>query len=158
MLRLVSILVVFTGFLQAQTLSLQTLVMPSTIVYREQKPVTFALYGLVEFKTLQEVFTYVDAQTGRWQFPDEQARQRYGDDLMRRAVESRVVSMTDEEPLEVVLTHTAQELDAAIDQLPTRLYEGQHWHLNRAEYAEAFQRVRARWIEADSFAVSRQFD
>src|ERR1051326_1559117 len=124
MLRLALLLLVSAGVLQAQSVSLQTLVTPSTTVYREQKPVTFALYGLVEFKTLHEAFAYVDAQAGRWQFRDEQARQEYGNELMRRTVESRVVSMTDEEPLEVILTHTAEELRAAVSQLPEKVYEG----------------------------------
>src|ERR1051326_5360697 len=103
MLRLALLLLVSAGVLQAQSVSLQSLVTPSTIVYREQKPVTFALYGLVEFKTLHEAFAYVDAQAGRWQFPDAQARKQYGNELMRRAVESRIVSMTDEEPMAGVL-------------------------------------------------------
>ena len=64
---------------------------------------------------------------------------------MRRAVESRVVSMTDEEPLELILTHTPEELSNAIGQLPARLYEGKHWHLDRRAYGDAFQRVRSRW-------------
>ena len=147
MLRIVLLLLLSVQVLHAQNMTLQALVTPSTTVYRDQRPVTFALYGLVEFKTLQDALNYVDAQTGRWQFPDTEARQQYGDGLLRRAVESRIVSMTDEEPLEVILTHTADELSAAINQLPSRLFEGRNWQLTRETYGDAFQRVRARWTK-----------
>src|SRR5205809_649838 len=92
--------------LPAGQLTLQALVVPSTIVVHDGKPLTFALHGFIEFQRLQDLFAYVDEQAGRWQFPNEQARKEFADGLLRRGVESRVVSMLDEKPLEVLLTHT----------------------------------------------------
>ncbi len=50
---------------------------------------------------------------GRSRRPQE--RQAFGDDLLRRGVESRIVSMETELPLELVLTHTRTEVGAAVD-------------------------------------------
>jgi hypothetical protein len=133
------------GLLSAQSLTLDALVTPSTIVYHDEKPVPFALYGLVEFKTLQELFSYVDAQAGRWQFPNPGARNEFARSLLDRGVESRVISMVDEKPLEAILTHTREELDAAIDRLPAPLFEGRNWRLDALAYRRAFDRVRDRW-------------
>jgi hypothetical protein len=52
--------------LQAQQISLQALVTPSTTITKEGHRVTFALYGFVEFASLAQVFPYIDAQTRRW--------------------------------------------------------------------------------------------
>jgi len=133
------------GLLWAQSLTLDALVTPSTIVPHDEKPVPFALYGLVEFKTLRELFSYVDAQAGRWQFPSQRARNEFAQGLLQRGVESRVISMIDEKPLEVILTHTREELDAAINRLPAPLFEGRHWRLDAPAYRQAFDRVRDRW-------------
>jgi hypothetical protein len=43
---------------------------------------------------------------------DEQRRQLAGD-LLRRGIESRVISMEDERPLETLITHTSEELRQA---------------------------------------------
>jgi hypothetical protein len=131
--------------LSAQTLTLDALVTPSTIVYRDQKPVPFALYGLVEFQTLRELFTYVDTEAGRWRFSSPAARDEFAQSLLQRGVESRVISMVTEEPLEVILTHTGEQLDAAIDRLPAPLFQGRNWRLDPASYRQAFEHVRDRW-------------
>src|ERR1051325_11186418 len=72
--------------------NLASLVTPSTALYQGEKPLPFALCGLIEFKTVAEMFAYVDEQTGRWTFPTAEARRQFADDLMRRGVESRIVS------------------------------------------------------------------
>ena len=84
---------------------------PSAVFVKDGQPVTFALLGFIEFKTLEELFAYIDREAGRWSFPSAAARQAYGDGLLRRGVESRLVSMTYEKPLELLLTHTREELD-----------------------------------------------
>ena len=147
MMLLLLLLLLFlpAGLLSAQSLTLDALVTPSTIVYHDEKPVPFALYGLVEFKTLRELFSYVDAQAGRWQFPTERARNEFALSLLQRGVESRVISMVEEKPLEVILTHTREELDAAINRLPAPLFEGRNWRLDARAYRQAFDRVRDRW-------------
>ncbi len=145
MIVLLLLLFIPAGLLSAQSLTLEALVTPSTIVVHDEKPVPFALYGLVEFKTLQELFSYIDAQAGRWQFPGQRARAEFAQGLLQRGVESRVISMLDEKPLEAILTHTREELDAAINRLPTPVFEGRNWRLDAPAYREAFDRVRDRW-------------
>src|SRR5205814_6661637 len=56
--------------------------------------------------------------------------------LLREAVESRVVSMTDERPLEMLVTHTAQEVKDAIALVKEPLPTG---------YMEAFLQVQEKW-------------
>ena len=50
----------------AQQISLQALVKPSTVIVKDGHPVTFALHGFIEFKSLSEMLSYVDSQTQRW--------------------------------------------------------------------------------------------
>jgi hypothetical protein len=103
----------FAGWLFAQELSLQALVTPSTVVIKDGHPVTFAIHAFIEFKSLNDAFSYIESQTPRWKSSDKldlAARQRLGRQLVHEAVESRVVSMIDERPLEVLITHTAEEL------------------------------------------------
>ncbi len=91
-----------TALLQAQQLSLQSLVTPSTVILKDGRPVTFALHGFIEFKSLSELFPYIDSQTTRWK-PDAitaEQRQNLAHELLRRGIESRIISMTDERPLE----------------------------------------------------------
>jgi len=126
-------------------LTLATLVTPSTVVYHDDRPLTFALYGLIEFKTVNDMFAYVDEQVGRWKFPTAEVRQHFADDLMNRGVESRIVSMATERPLEMLLTHTPEELSAVVTCLPQRVYQGRNWSLDRATYLRAFQLVQERW-------------
>ena len=123
----------------AQSLTLSDLVTPSTVVVKDGKPVTFALYGFIEFKSLSEAFHYIDSQYNRWpadgMLADVGRRGRAGE-LLLHAVESRVISMIDERPLELLLTHTEDELRQAISQVKEPLPQG---------YADAFVAVRGRW-------------
>ena len=144
-MKFLALLLLLARMASAQTLTLQDVIDPAAVISRDDKPVRFALYGLVEFSTLRESFTYIDAQAGRWRQADAAMRRKSADDLLRRAVESRVVSMVDERPLELVLTHTPDEIDAAVARLPALIFEGRNWSLDRAVYAAAFQRVRERW-------------
>ena len=126
-------------------LTLAALVTPSTVVSNEGRPLPFALYGLIEFQSVNQMFAYVDEQAGRWRFPTSEARRRFADELMRRGVESRIVSMTTETPLEILLTHTPEELKAAVACLPDPVYQGRDWSLDRSTYLRALQRVQERW-------------
>lgn len=124
-------------FAQTQQLALQEIVTPSTIVIKDGRPVTFALHGFIEFKSLAEMFPYMEVQSQRWPgaiTDDERARFRR--DLLRRGVESRIVSMADERPLEALLTHTSDELRQALANLKEPTPRG---------YAEAFLAVQEKW-------------
>ncbi|MGH9551203.1 MAG: hypothetical protein ACRD3W_17605 [Terriglobales bacterium] len=122
---------------QAQQISLQALVTPSTTIMKDGRPVTFALHGFIEFKTLAEMFSYIDSQKQRWGASlDDAARQRLASELLRRGVESRVVSMIDERPLEALATHTSGELRQALTQVKEPMPPG---------YAEAFLAVQEKW-------------
>ncbi len=122
--------------LQAQQLSLQALVTPSTTISKDGHPVTFALHGFIEFKTLAELFPYIDSQARRWNTLDDAGRQRLSRELLRRGIESRVVSMIDERPLETLVTHTSEELRQALAQVTEPVPPG---------YAEAFLAVQEKW-------------
>jgi hypothetical protein len=129
----------FAGWLFAQELSLQALVTPSTVVIKDGHPVTFAIHAFIEFKSLNDAFSYIESQTPRWKSSDKldlAARQRLGRQLVHEAVESRVVSMIDERPLEVLITHTAEELKNAIATVKEPLPPG---------YQEAFLDVQEKW-------------
>jgi hypothetical protein len=130
-------------------LTLARLVDPSTRVEVNGALVTLALHALIRFNTLTEAFRYIDEEAGRWTFANSQALQAFGDDLLGRAVESRVVSMQTELPLEVVLTHTRDELRAAVEALRREpagiLFRGRHWTASVDSYRNAFLRVRDRW-------------
>ncbi len=52
--------------LQAQQVSLQAIVTPSTTISKDGHPVLFALHGFIEFKTLADLFPYIESQTQRW--------------------------------------------------------------------------------------------
>jgi hypothetical protein len=127
--RMFVLLSVTSGLVVGEDLSLQALVSPSTVILKEGHPVTFAIHGFIEFKTLWEAFPYIESQTRRWESDSrfgETARQRLERELLRRAVESRVVSMIDERPLEILVTHTAGEVKDALQQgkraSPARLW------------------------------------
>jgi hypothetical protein len=120
----------------AQQISLQTLVTPSTVISKEGHTTTFALHGFIEFSSLSEVFPYIETQTNRWPALAASERQALAADLVRRAVESRVISMTDERPLETLVTHTAEELRQAL----TRVNEP-----TPAGYTDAFLAVQKKW-------------
>ncbi|HEX2456165.1 MAG TPA: hypothetical protein VHI99_20865 [Vicinamibacterales bacterium] len=130
-------------------LTLARLVDPTTRVEVNGRLVQLALHGLIRFDTLADLFTYIDEQSGRWTFATAQERQAFGDNLLQRGVESRVVSMQTELPLEIVLTHTRSEVGAAVDALhsadPALVFRGRHWQASVQTYREAFLRVRDRW-------------
>ena len=56
----------FCATLHAQQISLQALVTPSTVITRDGRPITFALHGFIEFRSLSELFPYIDSQAHRW--------------------------------------------------------------------------------------------
>ena len=60
--------------LQAQQVSLQALVTPSTTIMKDGRPVTFALHGFIEFKTLADMFPYIDSQKQRWKIQPGRCR------------------------------------------------------------------------------------
>jgi len=123
-----------------QLLSLPTVVTPSSVILKDGHPVTFALHGFIEFKSLAEMFPYVQSQTERWKGQlDDAARQELARELLRRGIESRVVSMVDERPLEALLTNTREELQQAISQVKEPVPEG---------YVEAFLQVQDKWKHA----------
>ena len=123
----------------AQELSLQNLVTPSTVILKDGHPVIFAIHAFIEFKSLNEAFPYIESQAQRWKTSgkfDLAARERLSRQLLREAVESRVISMTDERPLEVLITHTAKDVKSAIAAVKEPLPPG---------YEEAFLGVQEKW-------------
>lgn len=137
---LVVCLLLLPESLQAQQVSLKALVTPSTVIQKDGQPVKFALHGFIEFKSLSEMFAYVDSQTRRWQgHISEAERDNLAKDLLRRGVESRVISMTDERPLEAILTHTHEELRQALAGVKEPVPRG---------YADAFFAVEQKWKHA----------
>jgi hypothetical protein len=80
------------------------------------------------------MFPYILSQTQRWNGRlDDAARRQLARELLRRGIESRVVSMADERPLEALLTHTREELQQAIAQVREPVPDG---------YGEAFLEVQ----------------
>jgi hypothetical protein len=128
--------VILIASLPAQQISLQALVTPSSIIVKDGHPLVFALHGFIEFSSLAELFPYIDSQTQRWKSLDEVQRQDLARELLRRGVESRVVSMTDERPLETLLTHTSQEVRQAIAVVKEPVPPG---------YTAAFLEVQEKW-------------
>ena len=125
-----------TNVLTGETIPLQSIVTPSTVVFKDGHPVIFAVHGFIEFKSLAELFSYIQTQTGRWKnrndFGDTE-RQAMGRELLRRGIESRIISMADERPLEALVTHTRQELQEALGRVKEPVPPG---------YAEAFLEVQ----------------
>jgi hypothetical protein len=134
--QFVLVAVILIASLPAQQISLQALVTPSSIIVKDGHPLVFALHGFIEFKSLAELFPYVDSQTQRWKSLDEVQRQDLARELLRRGVESRVVSMTDERPLETLLTHTSHEVRQAIAAVKEPVPPG---------YTAAFLEVQEKW-------------
>ena len=66
----------------------------------------------------------------------KRARQSLGRDLLRRGIESRVISMADERPLETLITHTREELQQALARVKEPTPPG---------YAEGFLAVQEKW-------------
>ena len=132
----------FCAALYSQQISLQALVTPSTVITKDGQPVPFALHGFIEFRSLSELFPYIDSQAHRWpgnSALDDGKRQQLARELLRRGVESRVVSMVDERPFETLFTHTEEELRRALAQVKEPTPEG---------YAEAFVAVQRKWKHA----------
>jgi hypothetical protein len=124
-----------TTFLHAQQISLQALVTPSTVITKDGHPVIFAVHGFIEFKSLSELFLYIDSQTTRWNLDNSQ-EQSLARELLRRGIESRIISMTDERPLETLITHTIDELRQALSQVKEPTPPG---------YADSFLAVQKKW-------------
>ena len=123
--------------LRAQELSLQAVVAPSTVIVRDGKPVTFAIHGFIEFRSLAEVFAYIEAQTQRWNGKiSEEEKRQLTRQLLREGIESRVVSMMDERLLQGLVTHTSEEVREAIAKVKEPLPAG---------YAEEFAAVQEKW-------------
>lgn len=134
--------------LNAQDVTLPGLVTPSTVFTKDRKPIRFALYGLIEFDSLEQMFAYIDRDAGRRHLATAAERQAYGDVLLARGVESRVVSMAWEEPLETLLRHSREELNHEVLRLPKPMFQGRNWRLNSNTYRDAFARVREKWSKA----------
>lgn len=123
--------------LAAEPLSLKTVVAPSSVIEKDGEPVPFAIHGFIEFRSLAEAFAYIDSQKTRWKGKiGEEELQGLEKALLREAVESRVVSMADERPLEALVTHTSGELRAAIAEVKEPAPAG---------YQEAFLAVQEKW-------------
>jgi hypothetical protein len=137
MVRAIFIGIIAACSLPAQELYLQSVVAPSTIIVKDGHPIKFAIHGFIEFQSLAEVFPYIELQKQRWKHAsppvdtDSLARE-----LLRRAIESRVVSMEDERPLQALLTHTSEELSHAIARVQEPL---------PPDYAEGFLAVQTKW-------------
>ena len=117
--------------------SLNSLVTPSTVIVKDGKTVTFAVHGFIEFRTLAGLFSYIEGQTKRWKVALSAAERRsLAMDLLRRGIEGRVVSMVDERPVEILITHTSEELRDAIGRMKEPVPEG---------YAQAFLAVQEKW-------------
>lgn len=129
------LLLTLSQFSFAQQISLRALVTPSTVIKKDGNTVKFAIHGFIEFNSLAEMFPYVEAQGRHWNL-DESQRQSLMRELVRRGVESRVVSMVDDRPLETIVTHTREELEQALAELKEPVPTG---------YAEAFLVVQQKW-------------
>src|SRR4030081_2482425 len=124
---------------QTQQVSLREIVTPSNVVMKDGRPVTFALHGFIEFKSLAELFPYIESQTQRWNGRgglDDEQRRRLAGELLRRGIESRVISMEDERPLETLVTHTSEELREALARVKEPVPPG---------YGRAFLAVQEKW-------------
>ena len=127
----------FASFAHAEPISLDALVTPSTVITKGGHPVKFAVHAFIEFNSLSELFPYVDSQTQRWNGKITKEQQKeLSEDLLRRGIESRVVSMEDERPMETLVTHTREELKRALAHVKEPVPEG---------YSEAFLAVQEKW-------------
>jgi hypothetical protein len=137
------VVMVVVGSATAEPISLQALVTPSTVIVKKDgQPLKFALHGFIEFRSVAEMFPYIDSQGRRWNksggrngLNEDQIQQLTGD-LLREGIESRVISMEDERPLEALTTHTRQELELSLKQVKEPVPPG---------YAEAFLAVQEKW-------------
>jgi hypothetical protein len=132
-----------------ERLTLDRLVNPASRIEIGGQVLPYFLYARIRFETLAELFEHIDREAGRWRFESGDARQAFAEGLLRRGVESRVVSMASELPLEVLLTHTQGEIEGALAAIRTPdsplVFRGRHWQLRADTYRHAFLRVRDRW-------------
>ena len=92
----------------AEPVALKDVVTPSSVLMKDGKTVMFAIHGFIELRTLAEAFAYIESQRKRWKGKiSEEELNGLEQALLREAVESRVVSMIDERPLEALVTHTS---------------------------------------------------
>jgi len=129
----------FSLSIAAQSLSLSELVRPSTVITKDGHPLTFAIHGFIEFQSLSDAFPYIESQTQRWKGDagfSSAARDRLARHLVHEAIESRVISMTDERPLETLITHTKDELHQELARIKEPVPAG---------YADAFLAVQDKW-------------
>jgi hypothetical protein len=136
---LVLIVSALTSSLPAQTIPLEVIVTPSAIILKDGHPVPFAVHGFIEFKSLAELFPYIESQKQRWKSGSgmgEAELQGMARNLLRRGIESRIVSMVDERPLETLMTHTSDELRQALTRVKEPVPAG---------YSEDFLLVQAKW-------------
>jgi hypothetical protein len=111
-----------TSSMRGQELSLQAVVTPSTVIAKDGRTVTFAIHGFIEFRSLAEVFPYIDAQMERWNGKLSEAEKlQLARQLLREGIESRVISMADERPLQALVTHTSEEMREAISNVKEQL-------------------------------------
>jgi len=123
--------------LRAEPLPLKSVVTPSSEIVKDGKTLTFAIHGFIEFGSLAEAFAYIESQGERWKGKVSEGEiKELKRALLREAVESRVVSMVDERPLESLVTHTSGELREAIGAVKEPVPAG---------YAEAFLAVQEKW-------------
>lgn len=126
--------------LRAEPVTLKSVVTPSAVIVKDEHTVTFAIHGFIEFSSLKAAFSYIESQKERWRGKiSEEELRALGNALLREAVESRVVSMVDERPLEALVTHTSGDLRQAIAQVNEPVPAG---------YAEAFLAVQEKWKHA----------
>src|ERR1700730_1034294 len=124
---------------RAEQVSLQAIVTPSTTIFKDGLSVTVAVHGFIECTSLAELFPYIESQTRRWQANgglDDAGQRRLARELLRGGIESRVVSMSDERPLEALMTYTSEELRQALAHVKEPVPPG---------YAEVFLAVQERW-------------
>jgi hypothetical protein len=114
----------------APRLTLQRLVDPASRVEIQGRAIRFALHALIPFETLEDLFSYIDTEAGRWQFDSPAARRAFAESLLRRGV----------------------ELERAVAGVSTRdaplVFRGKHWQLTSDVYRDAFLRVRDRWSKS----------
>ena len=49
-----------------EPIALKEVVTPSTVLMKDGKPVMFAIHGFIAFRSLAEVFPYIESQRRRW--------------------------------------------------------------------------------------------
>jgi hypothetical protein len=126
-----------SSVLRAEPIPLNNVVTPSAVIVKDGRTVTFAIHGFIEFSSLAEAFRYIGTQRERWKGKiSEEELRGLEKALLWEAVESRVVSMGDERPLESIATHTREELRAAIAEVKEPTPVG---------YTEAFLAVQEKW-------------